>query len=49
LNGEKISKIGIAGRGFVDFAEFSAPMQTLFAQLDRNKDGIQRRSGRHRR
>ncbi len=28
------------GRGFVDFAEFSAPMHTLFAQLDRNKDGV---------
>jgi Ca2+-binding EF-hand superfamily protein len=28
------------GSGFVDFAEFSAPMHTLFAQMDRNKDGV---------
>jgi EF hand len=28
------------GSGFVDFDEFAAPMHTLFAQLDRNKNGI---------
>jgi hypothetical protein len=28
------------GSGFVDFVEFSAPMHTLFVQLDRNKDGV---------
>ena len=28
------------GSGFVDFEEFAAPMHTLFAQLDRNKDGV---------
>ena len=28
------------GSGFIDFTEFSAPMHTLFAQLDRNKDGV---------
>jgi Ca2+-binding EF-hand superfamily protein len=28
------------GSGFVDFDEFAAPMHTLFAQLDRNKDGV---------
>jgi len=28
------------GSGFVDFTEFSAPMHTLFAQMDRNKDGV---------
>jgi EF hand len=28
------------GSGFVDFTEFSAPMHTLFTQMDRNKDGV---------
>jgi len=28
------------GSGFIDFDEFAAPMHTLFAQLDRNKDGV---------
>jgi Ca2+-binding EF-hand superfamily protein len=28
------------GSGFVDFTEYAAPMHTLFAQMDRNKDNV---------